>query len=125
MPLSSRVHVRLSPHVPDSVSAKAVMVNNDNNIQAKAKNDITKLSLKPVAEKLSELLGRTYEAYNNLLRVENIAVSKSCDEEAANYYKSSVTPKMSELRRLVDEMELLTAREAWPMPTYGDLTFSV
>ena len=78
-----------------------------------------------IADKLSELLGRTYEAYSNLLRVENIAVGKSCDEEAANYYKSSVLPKMSELRRLVDEMETLTAREFWPMPTYGDLTFSV
>ena len=78
-----------------------------------------------IAEKLSELLGRTYEAYNNLMRVENIAVAKNCDEEAANYYKSSVVPKMAELRRLVDEMETLTAREAWPMPTYGDLTFGV
>ena len=77
-----------------------------------------------IADKLSELLGRTYEAYNNLLRVENIAVGKA-DEDAANYYKSTVVPKMAELRRLVDEMELLTAREAWPMPTYGDLTFSV
>ena len=78
-----------------------------------------------IAERLSELLGRTYEAYNNLLRVENIAVAKTCDEEAANYYKSSVIPKMAELRRLVDEMETLTAREAWPVPTYGDLTFGV
>ena len=78
-----------------------------------------------IAEKLSELLGRTYEAYNNLLRVENIAVTKTCDEDAANYYKSSVVPKMAELRRLVDEMETLTAREAWPIPTYGDLTFGV
>jgi glutamine synthetase len=77
-----------------------------------------------IASKLSELLGRTYEAYNNLLRVETIAVGKA-DEDAANYYKSTVVPKMAELRRLVDEMELLTAREAWPMPTYGDLTFSV
>ena len=59
------------------------------------------------------------------MRVENIAVAKTCDEEAANYYKSSVVPKMAELRRLVDEMETLTAREAWPVPTYGDLTFGV
>ena len=78
-----------------------------------------------VLEKLAELLDRTYEAYNNLLRVENIALSKCDVEEAAHYYKSSVVPKMTELRRLVDEMETLTARDAWPMPTYGDLTFGV
>ncbi len=78
-----------------------------------------------IAEKLSQLLGRTYEAYNNLHRAENVAVGKSCDEEAAHYYKSNVVPKMNELRRLVDEMETLTERDAWPMPTYGDLTFGV
>ncbi len=78
-----------------------------------------------IVSKLSELLSRTYEAYNNLLRVENVAVGKSDVEEAAHYYRSSVAPKMAELRRLVDEMETLTARDAWPMPTYGDLTFGV
>ena len=78
-----------------------------------------------VLQKLAELLDRTSEAYNNLLRVENIAVGKCDVEEAAHYYKSSVVPKMTELRRLVDEMETLTARDAWPMPTYGDLTFGV
>jgi len=78
-----------------------------------------------IASRLSELLSRTYEAYNNLLRVENVAVGKSDVEEAAHYYRSSVAPKMAELRRLVDEMETLTARDAWPMPTYGDLTFGV
>ena len=78
-----------------------------------------------IAEKLSELLSRTYEAYNSLMRVENTAVGKSSDEEAAHYYKSHVVPKMAELRRLVDEMETLTARDVWPMPTYGDLTFGV
>ena len=78
-----------------------------------------------IADRLSTLLDRTYEAYGNLLRAENTAVTKTSDEEAANYYKSSVVPKMAELRRLVDEMETLTARESWPMPTYGDLTFGV
>ena len=76
-------------------------------------------------EKLSDLLGKTYSAYNELLRVENIAVKKPCDEEAAFYYKSTVIPRMDNLRRYVDEMEVLTAREFWPVPTYGDITFRV
>ena len=78
-----------------------------------------------VIEKLSELLARTYTAYNELMRVENIAVKKTCDEEAAFYYKTSITPKMDALRRAVDEMEILTSREYWPVPTYGDITFRV
>ena len=78
-----------------------------------------------IIEKLSELLTRTYEAYNALDRVEKTAVSKACDEEAAFYYKTNVIPKMDTLRKHVDAMEVLTAREAWPMPTYGDITFRI
>ena len=76
-------------------------------------------------EKLSDLLSRTYEAYTALERVEKLAVTKTCDEEAAFYYKTSVIPKMDALRKVVDEMETLTDREYWPMPTYGDITFRV
>ncbi len=79
---------------------------------------------KDIIERLSTLLSRTYNAYNELSRVENLAIKK-CDEDAAFYYKNSVIPKMDSLRRVVDEMETLTAREAWPVPTYGDITFKI
>ena len=75
-------------------------------------------------EKLSTLLNKTYTAYNALEKAERIAVGKS-DEESSYYYKNTVENKMTALRRYVDEMETLTAREAWPMPTYGDMTFRV
>ena len=75
--------------------------------------------------KLSELLSRTYDAYNSLKKVEKIAISKSSDEDAAFYYKNSVIPKMNALRAAVDEMEALTARESWPVPTYGDIIFKI
>jgi glutamine synthetase type III len=32
---------------------------------------------------------------------------------------------MQALRSAVDAMEVLTAREFWPMPTYGDITFRI
>ena len=78
-----------------------------------------------LVEKLSTLLSRTYDAYNSLDKAEKNAMSKKCDEEASFYYKDTVEPKMASLRRLVDEMETLTAREYWPMPTYGDIMFRV
>ena len=74
-------------------------------------------------EKLSDLLTKTYEAYNSLEKAVSIAMAKKSDEEAAFYYKNTVEGKMLALRRAVDSMEVLTSREAWPMPTYGDLTF--
>ena len=70
-------------------------------------------------------LSKYSAAYGELQRVENNAVKKATDEEAAFYYKDSVIPKMEALRRTVDAMEVLTAREAWPVPTYGDITFRI
>lgn len=77
-----------------------------------------------IIDKLSTLLSRTYTAYNELERVENAAMKKP-DEEAAFYYKKTVNPKMEALRTLVDSMEVLCAREFWPVPTYGDILFGV
>ena len=78
-----------------------------------------------IIEKLSELIAKTYEAHGALARVEKTAITKASDEEAAFYYKTSVIPKMDALRKCVDSMELLCSREAWPMPTYGDITFRI
>ena len=78
-----------------------------------------------LVEKLSAALTKTYEAYKELERVENLAVKKTDTEEAAFYYKTSVMPRMDALRRAVDSMEVLCDRKHWPMPTYGELMFRV
>ena len=76
-------------------------------------------------EKLSGLLTKTYECYSSLDKAEKVAIGKCDTVEAAFYYKDTVEAKMSALRRAVDEMETLTARDVWPMPTYGDIMFRV
>jgi glutamine synthetase len=76
-------------------------------------------------DKLSTLLSKTYDAYNLLDKAEKCAMGKRCDEEASIYYKDVVEQRMSSLRRVVDEMEILTSRDYWPMPTYGDIMFRV
>ena len=76
-------------------------------------------------DRLSNLLGLTYESYNLLDRAEKAAIAKSSDEEAAFYYQDNVIPKMASLRKNVDAMEVLCAREYWPMPTYGDITYRI
>ncbi len=78
-----------------------------------------------IMEKLSGLLGKTYEAYRALEAAEAKAVAIKDVEEAALYYTGTVEGKMLALRKYVDQMELLTKRSAWPVPTYGDLTFGV
>ena len=78
-----------------------------------------------IIERLSELLSKTYDAYSALERAEKSAIAKRGEVEAAFFYKDTVEAKMQALRRVVDEMEILTAREAWPMPTYGDIIFKI
>ena len=78
-----------------------------------------------IVEKLSALLSKTYSAYSALERAEALAVTKECPEDASLCYKNLVNPKMDALRSLVDSMELLVARESWPMPTYGDIIFKI
>ena len=75
-------------------------------------------------ERLSALLNKTFTAYSALERAEKTTVGKK-DEDASFYYRNTVEAKMIALRRYVDEMETLTSRDAWPMPTYGDMTFGV
>ena len=46
-------------------------------------------------------------------------------EAQAKYFKDMVFPAMAELRAPIDELEVMVDKEAWPVPTYGDLLFEV
>ena len=45
--------------------------------------------------------------------------------EAAKFYHNEILESMSVIRSLADEMEVYTAKEYWPFPSYGDLLFSI
>jgi glutamine synthetase len=42
---------------------------------------------------------------------------------AAIRYSERVIPVMAVLRMRVDTLETLTAKDAWPLPTYGEMTY--
>ena len=97
------------------------------NLNAK-RTALPNVDLRPetdLIEKLSAGLSKVYSAYSDLQTVQGNALKKKCDEEAAFYYKNTVNPKMDKLRAAVDACEVMTAREYWPMPTYGDMMFRV
>ncbi len=77
--------------------------------------------LKEVSDKLAE----TKNALDALEKAEAAAKGMACPKERAFYYKDSVTPAMNALRAPVDKLEMLVAKEVWPMPSYGDLLFEV
>ena len=43
----------------------------------------------------------------------------------ALFCKDKIIPAMNELRTYVDKMESNTAKDLWPLPSYGDMLFSV
>ena len=78
-----------------------------------------------IVQKLSDL---TYKAYHTLAKLETsekVAASITNNVTRAEAYRDTVIPTMKRLREFVDEMELLTSSEYWPLPSYGDMMFKV
>ncbi|MBO5106642.1 MAG: glutamine synthetase III [Clostridia bacterium] len=74
---------------------------------------------------LSKLLNAMFED-NNKLEEFSLAATKISElQERANYYRDNVIPYMAKVRASADELELITAKKYWPMPTYGDLIYKV
>ena len=80
------------------------------------------------AEALAEvsvLLKEAKEALATLIKVTDEAATKEEGEEQAKFFKFTVFPAMEALRAPVDKLEMIVDKEAWPMPSYGDLMFEV
>ena len=74
---------------------------------------------------VTELMKETKEALDALVKVTDEAAVKGEGEEQAKFYHSEVFPAMEALRAPVDKLEMIVDKEAWPMPSYGDLIFEV
>ncbi|MGI6256271.1 MAG: glutamine synthetase type III, partial [Acutalibacter sp.] len=77
-------------------------------------------------QKLSGLLDAAYEKVEKLDTLVSDGKAESHNAlAAATYYKDVIIPAMAELRAVVDQMEVDTAADFWPYPSYGDLMFRV
>ena len=76
-------------------------------------------------KKVSALMAETKAALDVLVKVTDEAAAKEEGEVQANFYHSDVVPAMEALRAPVDKLEMIVDKEAWPMPSYGDLIFEV
>ena len=81
---------------------------------------------KDLLKKLSDLEDKAYVQVNELKKLIDKAPSYDSDKlKCAAYYKDKIIPAMNKLREYCDEMEINTASDVWPFPTYGDILFSV
>ena len=76
-------------------------------------------------KEVSALMAETKAALDNLVKTTVDAAAKEEGEVQATYYHTEVVPAMDALRAPVDKLEMIVDKEAWPMPSYGDLIFEV
>ena len=74
---------------------------------------------------VSGLLTETKKALEALKGVTDQAAAMEEGEDQARFYHFDVVPAMEALRAPVDALEMIVDKEAWPMPSYGDLIFEV
>ena len=76
--------------------------------------------------KLSDLLGRFSEKLDELeSKVGGSTAYRGDIQRHAEYNAREIFPVMEQVREISDEMEMCTASEFWPYPSYGKLLFSV
>ena len=99
---------------------------------SKSLNDTIKLipdiniknSLKKV-NNIAKLIENLTISINNLDKsIINIKINKSLEDRAFAFYEL-IVPKMNEVRKYCDTLELIIPNSYWPMPNYGDLLYSV
>ena len=74
---------------------------------------------------LSDKLSALFENLEELDKEVHTAHNMSGAQKAAEYYHDTVLARMDKVRGIADYMEVYTAKEYWPFPTYGDLLFSI
>ena len=78
-----------------------------------------------IIPEMSALLGDAYRKVRSLDEALMGAKTVEGSQALANYYRDKVFSAMAELRITIDQLETMTPSDNWPVPSYGDLLFSV
>ena len=98
----------------------AQTINNMNQaMNGKADNSVTEKILSDT----SSLLSKAKEALENLKKKLKEVEAEKDGTKKAILYRKEIIPIMEDLRRPIDELELLVDSSLWPVPYYGDLMF--
>ena len=78
-----------------------------------------------VITKLSDLADKVYAGANDLEKAVSDTGSASDVITESYAIRDNVIPAMNAIRQAADEAETYVSKECWPLPSYGDLLFSV
>jgi len=87
-------------------------------------SDIPCETEKALIKKLAPLSEKMYKEVMELENALKNAPDSTATERAV-YFKDEIIIRMADLRKTVDEAEMYTDRQCWPVPSYGDVIFSV
>lgn len=85
--------------------------------------DVCACTEKDLIRKLSALVSDTYKGAAAVKAAADRASATDDMAAQANAFCNEVIPAMNALRVSVDAMEELTSADAWPVPTYGQMTY--
>ena len=79
--------------------------------------------------KVSALTADIYKKSSELdkavSQAKDLTSSGAASDKVAMFYREKVFAAMGELRASADALEVITPKELWPFPSYGDLLYSV
>ncbi|WP_455717196.1 glutamine synthetase III family protein, partial [Anaerosporobacter sp.] len=111
-------------YIPAVIKAVASLAESINSVKAAVPSADVSVQTTLLTES-SDLLAKAKAAAVKLQEVVAEAATKEEGVEQATYFKDVVFQAMAELRAPIDALELTIDKEAWPVPTYGDLLFEV
>lgn len=80
--------------------------------------------LKKVSALTSSIFAKASQLESAVNEAKELA-DKGDSGKIAFFYREKVFAAMGELRAVADELEVITPKELWPFPSYGDLLYSV
>ena len=87
-------------------------------------NMVSPIADEDILRKVISLTNELYGSTNVLSEVISEA-EKLSGSLQSHYYREEVLPKMEDVRRFADNLELIVAKDYWPLPTYSDMLFYV
>lgn len=109
--------------IPAVIRYTTVLADSINSVKAAGITDVSVQA--DLLKKTSKLLKTTNSAMNKLGKLVSQVKSYPEGRERAVFFREKIVPAMDELRKPVDELEMIVDKEMWPMPSYGDLIFEV
>ena len=76
-------------------------------------------------KQVSSLLAQAQAALVTLKEADAKASAMPEGKEQAEFFKDDVKNAMDALRAPIDALEIIVDKEAWPVPSYGDMLFEV